>query len=605
MRSRPQHWSRLIVALLGLLAPIAVANATGDPALAYEIVEPPHVRLGESATLRVTSLDGYLENFRLPTVPGLKFEMIGRAQGFEFVGGHSTPAWYIQIRVTPQSVGVFSIPGLTPKSPAVGLEVFSRDAPDPYAWHSQKPTPTPAPMSKAPLPKGIQLKAGGAAFAQLLIPARPVYVGENVPVDVEVGVRPGIVTSLNGAPALTGGDFTLNNLSKQPLRREQVIEGNPFLVMTWHTALMAVKPGDFPLSVETPLSVLVDTRSAEDQALGAQMGWPFSQIMSRKTITRKDITIASPSSELKVLSLPAQGRPKDFSGAVGDFQVSSDTSATRVALGDPLTLHLRISGVGNFDRVDSTMFDHLDHWKTYPPKSSFTPTDMAGNKGEKVFEQPLIAALPGEQSIPALEFTYFNPRTQRYERAHTQPITVTVSTSLADSALGAPVATRDANGAATSRFARGLRPDHPRPQSSVSELRPLYFQASFLTVPATLALILAGSWLAVRPRPAGTISKAAKRVLEHLDAAARSGDAASFFEAARLELLRTFADRWRMSPDQITPKVLKARLGAAGEEIERLVGLADTAKYSDDEVGHVDFRRWIGVVRDHLAGGME
>jgi hypothetical protein len=326
--------------------------------------------------------------------------------------------------------------------------------------------------------------------------------------------------------------------------------------------------------------------------------------MSRKTITRKDITIASPSSELKVLSLPTRGRPNDFSGAVGDFKVSSDTSATRVAVGDPLTLHLRISGVGNFDRVDSTMFDHLDHWKTYPPRSSFKPSDMAGNKGEKVFEQPLIAALPGEQSIPALEFTYFNPRTQRYERAHTQPITVTVSTSLADSSL-APLATPDANGAATSRFARGLRPDHPRPQSSVSELRPLYFQASFLTVPATLALVLAGSWLAVRPQPARTISKAGKRVLEQLDAAARSGDAASFFEAARKELLRTFADRWQVSPDEITSRELKARLGTAGEEIERLVALADEAKYSDDEVGQVDFRRWIGVVRDHLAGGTE
>ena len=605
MRSRPQHWSRLIVAVLGLLAPIAVANAMADPALAYETVEPSRIRLGESATIRVTSLDGYLENFQLPTVPGLKFETIGRFQGFEFVGGHATAAWYIQIRVTPQSVGVFSIPGVTPKSATVELEVFSRDAPDPYAWHSQRPTPAPAPMSKAPLPKGIQLKAGGAAFAQLVIPTRQVYVGENVPVDVAVGVRPGIVTSLNGPPALTGGEFTLNNLPKEPLRREQVIEGNTFLVMTWHAALAAVKPGDFSFSVETPLSVMVDTRSAEDQALGAQLGWPFSQIMSRKTITRKDITIASPSSELRVLSLPTRGRPSDFSGAVGDFQVSSDTSATRVAAGDPLTLHLRISGVGNFDRVDSTMFDHLDHWKTYPPRSSFKPSDTAGNKGEKVFEQPLIAALPGEQSIPALEFTYFNPRTQRYERAHTQPITVTVSTSLADSSPGAPLATHDANGAVTSRFARGLRPDHPRPQSSVSELRPLYFQASFLTVPATLALILAGSWLAVRPQPERTISKAAKRVLEQLDAAARSGNAASFFEAARKELLQTFADRWQVSPDELTSKELKARLGTRGEEIERLVALADEAKYSDDEAGQVDFRRWIGVVRDHLAGGTE
>src|SRR6516164_9875662 len=170
MQSLPQHWSRLIVAVLGLLAPIAVANAMADPALAYETVEPSRIRLGESATIRVTSLDGYLENFQLPTVPGLKFEMMGRSQGLEFVGGKVIPAWYIQIRVTPQSAVVFSIPGLTPRSPTVGLEVLTGDAPDPYVWHSQKPTPTPAPRSKASLPKGIQLKASDGAFAQLVIP---------------------------------------------------------------------------------------------------------------------------------------------------------------------------------------------------------------------------------------------------------------------------------------------------------------------------------------------------------------------------------------------------------------------------------------------------
>jgi hypothetical protein len=92
-------------------------------------------------------------------------------------------------------------------------------------------------------------------------------------------------------------------------------------------------------------------------------------------------------------------------------------------------------------------------------------------------------------------------------------------------------------------------------------------------------------------------------VLEQLDAAARSGDAVSFFHAARNELLRTFAERWQVSPDQITSRELKARLGTAGEDIERLVALADEAKYSDYEAGHTDFRRWIGVVREHLAGG--
>lgn len=602
MRIWPIHWSKVLIAVAGLLAPMADANAMANAALAYETVEPARIKLGESAIMRVTSLDGYLDNIKLPTVAGLKFEMLGRQEGLEFLNGQSSPAWYILIRVTPQFVGVFSIPGLTPKSPTVGLEVVTEGAPNPYAWHSQKPTPPPAPVSKAPIPKGIQLKAGGAAFIQLVVPSRAVFVGESVPVDIELGVRPGIVTSLNGLPTLSGGEFTLNNLAKQPLRRDQIIEGSSFLVMTWHSAVTAVKPGGFSLSVETPISVKIDTRSDEDRAFAARLGWPFSQI-PYKGIAPKDVTIASPASELKVLSLPAQGRPNDFSGAIGDFQVSSDTTATRVTAGDPLTLRLHISGVGNFDRVDSSMFAHLDHWKTYPAKSSFTARDASGNKGEKVFEQPLIAALPGEQSIPALEFSYFNPNTQQYERARTQPIKVTVAASLADRSLTALAEAQGANGTATGRSSSGLRPDHHGLRGSVRELRPLYFQAPFLAIPATLALLLAGSWLVVRPQPARALSRAVERTLAQLDAAARSGDAASFFEISHKALLQTFADRWRMSPDQISSTELKARLGTVGEDVDRMFALADEAKYSQYEAGGTDFQRWLGLVRDQLLGG--
>jgi hypothetical protein len=112
------------------------------------------------------------------------------------------------------------------------------------------------------------------------------------------------------------------------------------------------------------------------------------------------------------------------------------------------------------------MFDHLDHWKTYPAKSTFKASDPAGDKGEKVFEQPLIAAQSGELSIPSLEFSYFNPNTQRYEHAQTQPINVVVGASLADSSLGAPVgAAQGPNGVLASQAARGLRADHPLPRS--------------------------------------------------------------------------------------------------------------------------------------------
>jgi len=583
------RWVRILVATLCAFAPARYAMAQTLDDLAYETVEPSRIKLGESAILRVTSF-GRIKDVTLPIIPGLVFEPLGRSQGFDFVNGATLPATFFSIRITPQFAGVFTIPGLTPSSRPVGLEVVKGDEPNPYTWHSQQPTPAPVPTGT--LPKGVQLQAGGAAFVHLAIPARPIYVGESVPVEIDVGLRAGIVTAVNGLPTLKGSDFTFNNLSKQPERRQESIDGGTFILLSWHSALAAVKPGEFELSAEAPLTVKMSTLSAADRAIASRLAYPLLQSMY-SGVAPKDMTIESSPLQLKVLPLPMEGQPENFSGAVGNFRVSSEVSPASVAAGEPLTLRLHISGAGNFDRVDSTMFDHLDHWKTYPAKSSFTPSDAVGNEGEKVFEQPLIAAQPGEQSIPGLEFAYFNPNTRQYEHAQTPAIKVTVAPALASglSLSGAP-----ATGSAL-----GLRPDHRVPQNSASELRPLYFRPSFLIIPTTLALLLAGSWFAVRANAARANSKGARKVLAQLDAAARAGDSSAFFTAARNALLQRFAAQWRMPADQITVADLRARLGATGEDLERLFAIADETRYSDHQSGGADFQRWISLIRGQLS----
>jgi hypothetical protein len=430
------------------------------------------------------------------------------------------------------------------------------------------------------------------------MPKRAVYVGESVPVDIEVGVRPGVVTSLNGLPTIKGSDFTLNNLSRQPERQEQVLDGKPFLTMTWHSVLAAVKPGDFSLTVDTPLTVKISSRPSEDEAFANLLGGPFLQNFY-SNIVPKEITVTSQPSELHVLALPISGRPADFSGAVGAFKVSSDVSAVEMTAGDPVTLRMHVSGSGNFDRVDSPMLDRIDHWKTYPPKSSFSTTDPIGYKGEKTFEQPLIAAQTGEQTIPGLSFSYFDPETRRYERAQTEPIKVTVDASRADGSLKAPSEAKP-----DTRLARGsgegLRPDHAS-TPSYSSLIPLYLQPRFLALPATLALLFAGGLLGLQRVPRRVASRATQRALASLRALARAGDTSAFLVEARQLLLRTLSQRWEIPAEQITAAELGARLGNDAEDIGRLFALADEAKYSGGAARGADFSRWLQVVSRQLA----
>jgi hypothetical protein len=594
---------KALFAIAVLIALCTGAEADAPP-LAYQTIQPSKIVMGESAILRITSLDSELQNVKVPEVSGLSFEVLGHSRAMEFINGTASESSSLIVRVTPQLAGIFKIPGLTPKSEPLILEV-DKDRQSgnlPLTLDGKEPRPPPPPEPKEANAAGIHFVADGSAFVQLKMPKRGVYVGESVPVDIVVGVRPGLVTALNGLPTIKGGDFTLNNLSRQPDRREEILDGKPFLTMTWHSVLAAVKTGDFSLKVETPLTVKISNRPSEDAAFANLLGGPFLQNFYNAIVPR-EMTIESQPAELHVLPLPTVGRPADFSGAVGAFKVSTDVSSTKAAAGDPLTLRMHVSGTGNFDRVDSPMLEHLEHWKTYPPKSSFTAADPVGYKGEKIFEQPLIASQTGEQTIPALSFSYFDPETRQYQRAQTAPIKVEIATSLADSSLTTPIAAKN-NDAGTEHAAAANRPalkaDHPLTGDTVSSLIPLYLQPRFLIIPATLAFLVVAGLIAMRRKPRRTASKAIEHALAQLDAAAHSGDSALFLDTARALVLQELAQRWQLPPQLITPQELHARLGSDAEELGRLFALADEAKYSRYDGQATDFPRWLQVVRSQF-----
>jgi len=597
--------------LMGIVSLVIVlaARAVADDPLVYATIQPAQITLGESARFTITNLGDGAPPITMPVVSGLQFEIIGRTRQIEIINGTTLPSTSIVVRVTPQMAGIFSIPGVTPKSQPLVLQVnaLPGSAGAPRLSGSQAPRPPPI-LSGASIPKGVHLSEDGSAYVKLSAPRREVYVGESIPVEIELGMRSGFVTSLNGLPKLAGDDFTLNYLSHQPERSEKMIDGQAFVLLTWRSVLSVVKPGSFPLSAEVPLTVKIRTRPRRESALDDQFGDPFWQNFFGASVP-KDINVQSPAQELKVLALPAEGRPADFHGAIGSFAIESDVTPAKADVGDPLTLTMRVVGSGNFDRVDSTMLDHLEHWKTYPPKSTFNTNDPLKHKGEKVFEQPLIASQPGAQTVPPLSFSYFDPSTKRYETAHSAPLRVTISPSLADSTLTAPQVAASGASAAANKAAEGLKPDHGAAEALVSSLIPPYLQPRFLAIPSLLAMVIAGGWMAVRRRGNPTervsarnrfVAKRNQRVLTQMEAAARAGNAAVFFNAARDALQQTLAVRWEVGPEEVTAAEVRARL-SDDPEIEQLFALADEAKYSDHDLRTADFARWMNAVRQRLS----
>ena len=600
MSRNPLRSFLLAAAALGALI---AAPAFADDPLVYATIQPAQILLGESAQFTITNLGDGTNPITIPVVSGLKFEIIARTREVQIINGTTLPSTSVVMRVTPQIAGIFTIPAVTPKAQPLVLQVNAAlsGASIPHPAGPGAPLPPPF-LSGGSVPKGVRLTDDGSAYVRLSIPKRDVYVGESIPVEMEVGMRSGFVASINGLPKLTDDNFALNNLSHQPERTEKLINGETFVLLTWRSTLAVVKPGSFSLSAEVPLTVKIRTRPKRDSALDDRFGDPFWQNLFGATVP-KDLNVTSPAQQLTVHELPAEGRPVDFHGAIGTFSITSDVSPTKGEVGDPLTLRMRISGSGNFDRVDSSMLDHVDQWKTYPPKSSFNSSDPIGLGGMKTFEQPVIAAKPGVQELPGLSFSYFDPNKRRYETARSASLSVAISPSLADSRSAPPASPAAAS--PENPYGAGMRPDHLA-RTGTSSLIPLYLQPKFLPVPSIIILAFAAGWAGARRRKGvgeresdRVASRAVKRALAQMQAAARAGDAALFFDLARTAMQSVLAARWRLAPAEITTREVEERVGSENE-VRQLFALADEAKYSGRKLNATDFARWLRMVRGQL-----
>jgi hypothetical protein len=555
-------------------------------------------------------------------VNGLEFVAVGQSQRVESVNGVTTSTTSVTYQVIPREAGVYTIPGAASGTPPVVLTVNpGSGGSGPSRGFATAQTPQVAP---GVTPAGrADMNADGSAFVRLHLAKHELYVGETIPVDIEVGMRNGFVASLNGLPTLNGDEFTLNKLSSEPQKTEDVIDGKPFTVLTWHSALAAVKPGTLSLTVETPLTVRMRTRPDAGPFGEAGLDAFFNDPMFQNFFgasTEKEITVASKPANFTVLALPTRDQPADFSGAVGHFSVSSDLSDGKAAVGDPVTLRMRISGTGNFDRVSSPMLHDVARWKTYAPTANFEPSDSMGFRGVKTFEQPVIAMQPGAQSLPPVTFSWFDPSTRQYAQARTSPLPVDISPAPEERSVAHqlrpqanPSALTPSGSAPADAAASGLRADHVIKGRGAASMTPYYYQPKYLGVPSALLLALSGVWFWQRRREQAAADAIAEGnrpsldpqpLINVMDDARTAGDSDLFFKSARAALQRDLASKWQLSPEAITLEEVSERLGAKSD-VARLFTLADETAYAGTRLTTLDYQQWRQLVMGHInAKGM-
>ena len=154
---------------------------------------------------------------------------------------------------------------------------------------------------------------------------------------------------------------------------------------------------------------------------------PFDAFFNGGNYINITKNLVTPKLAIDVKALPA-GKPSNFSGGVGEFTLSSSISTQELKTNDAVTIKLVISGTGNMKLINTPEVGFPQDFEIYDPKVenkfNLTRNGLAGNK---VIEYLAIPRHVGTYTIPPIEFSYFDLKSQSYKTLKTDAYTLNVA----------------------------------------------------------------------------------------------------------------------------------------------------------------------------------
>ena len=182
---------------------------------------------------------------------------------------------------------------------------------------------------------------------------------------------------------------------------------------------------DYPLELtrsRSPFSML-DDEFFQGTPFGSRNIGGFSSLrISRERPLVADAKI----DPIDVMPVPTEGRPSDYVGAVGQYEIFTGADPTSVQVGDPITLHIGIEGDGLMDYVRAPPL-HLQQDLVRDFRVPNEPLAGTVNRSTKAFTTTIRPRDTGVTQIPPIEYSYFDPNTQEFVRTRSAPIDIQVT----------------------------------------------------------------------------------------------------------------------------------------------------------------------------------
>jgi len=350
-----------------------------------------------------------------------------------------------------------------------------------------------------------------------------------------------------------------------------------------------------PLTMDAVLTVPINQRAF------------FGRIMYEQVSRR----VTSGNKTINVKDLPEEGKPDNFSGAVGDFSFAVTPNKQTLKGNESMQLKVEVSGSGNLKLFNLPKPTFPSSLEVYPPEQNDDiSTTLAGMKGRIEQTYTIVPQYKGKYPISGVAFSYFNPNTHKYETIKTEELWIDVTEGATNENTPAADTTNN-NSLPNSNF-RAQQPN----TGLVAMHQPVFFGSVryylYLLLPLLLIPIALIAWR-IRQRRAGDVEGAKVRIANRLakkylsEAKRKLADKDHFYEALERALhnylkAKLKIETTEMSKDKINELLLARH--AAPETVERFIQLlanCEMARYSQhhtDASVESDFGNAVQVITE-------
>jgi hypothetical protein len=587
--------------LVSLLCCWAAAAAWAADIQVRAELRPTTFALDQTAEFIITVEGTSSAQSDLPLAPGLSFYSLEQRQNSYYNNGQILASAVFRFAVQAIKPGQYTIGPVTVRADGKTYQTQPLHCTVGPASHSSASQSAPGSGSNAP-----PLSADEAARIGSLriIPKKDTfYLGEIIPFTIKAYFQPGQRINIDSAPVLTGDSFLVHDLDKEPVQRQEQFMGQWGTSLTWQGALSAVKEGSAALSAQLDADLLIRQQRQRGADPFDMFDDPFFDNFF-SNYSKREIKLASLAAQVNVLPLPTEGRPADFSGAVGTFSLAVTASPVDGRPGEPISLKMRIDGKGNFDLVQSPVLTDSTGWKIYPASAKFAGQN--GGKGAKTFEQAVIPADSSLTAVPPLNFSYFDPAVKDYVSLRSEPIPLHLRQAAAP-----------AKPAPAPQKTPPKKPKHPampllplEPGEMVRSIQPLYKKQWFQSLMAGAGCCLSVGLLLDRHRKKlennpGLVRRkvVAKQLARHFQAmrkAVSRQDQERFQQHCRAAVQTWAGAAWERAPKAITLADLQARLPADSPLLALFTRLEQSG-YAGGSLEQAEMESMLQTIRQELT----